>query len=184
MLCGPCGRWVSNFMLRRQALSCLDEVWRWIKARCRQAGRPGSLVFGRASSGGAPDVHDELPLAGGGHAEAHRRQADRHLRLGAGSRRLRGHTPQRGGRPGRAPVHERGATVVELFGGIGGLRMSVDRLGIHVCAGGYSESDKEARNVYRRDLAGDLTRLHKARGRHRGYRSMSRPALPSGEGIP
>ena len=40
------GRWVSNFMLRRQCLSCLDEAWRWITKHefMRQKSKLGAAV--------------------------------------------------------------------------------------------------------------------------------------------
>ena len=157
---GACGRWVSNFVLRRQTLSCLDQSWSWIAARTFPSSR-GSINW---------RVRDELtlclmtppllvsdmrrpldhrPLAtdaseqGGGVSVGVQltdegvRAASEHASVPAG-------------------LHERGVAVIEFFGGIGGLRMSVDRLGVHVICAGYAETDKEARAVYRRNWPGDI----------------------------
>eukprot|EP00972_Heterocapsa_arctica_P077339 11406398-Heterocapsa_arctica.AAC.1 len=40
---------------------------------------------------------------------------------------------------------ERGLIVIELFGGIGGLHMSLDRLGQHVVVAAICENDAAAR---------------------------------------
>ena len=72
-------------------------------------------------------------------------------------------------------LHERGIVAVEFFGGIWGLRMSLDRLGAHAVCAGYAETNKTARGVYRRNWPGDMDG-----GRRRGrWEETARGPAPS-----
>lgn len=82
---GVCGRWASNFVLRRQTLSCLDHAWRRIfhKALPHEQGRARLAGRGRAH-----DVYDDCAPAGRGHAPPDRSPPAGNRRLGAGRRRV------------------------------------------------------------------------------------------------
>ena len=156
---------MSNSMLRRQCLSCLDEARRWITkheaaprganlgARVREVllmcmmSTPLLTRDMRGHLDGRPVAADASERGGGVSVGVEL------TRDGVVTALMRSSV--------HAALHERGVVVVELFGGIGGLGTSVGRSGIHVCCAGHAESDKEARDVYRRnwaDLAGRSSR--------------------------